>query len=89
MHLFYLPDITTEIQLLPPEESAHCIKVLRLKKGDTIYLTDGKGNRYKAEIVIDHPKKCIINIIETKKEVGKRVYELLAKTAKDKFNFAP
>ena len=40
MHLFYIPDITTDIQLLPPEESVHCIKVLRLKQGDIIYLTN-------------------------------------------------
>lgn len=76
MHLFYLPDITTEIQLLPPEESAHCIKVLRLKKGDKIHLTDGKGNLFKAEIVIDHPKKCIINIIESQEKVGKREFKI-------------
>lgn len=76
MHLFYLPDITADIQLLPPEESAHCIKVLRLKKGDPIYLTNGKGNLYKAEIVIDHPKKCIINIVETQHEVGKKDFKI-------------
>lgn len=76
MHLFYLPDITTEIQLLPAEESAHCVKVLRLKKGDTIYLTNGKGNLFKAEIVIDHPKKCIINIIESNENVGKREFKI-------------
>ncbi len=76
MHLFYIPDITTDIQLLPPEESAHCIKVLRLKQGDIIYLTNGKGYLHKAEIVIDHPKKCIINIVETQQEVGKRDFNI-------------
>ena len=64
------------MQLLPPEESVHCIKVLRLKKGDTVYLTDGNGGLFKTNIVIDHPKKCILQVIESKKEVGKKDFNI-------------
>ena len=74
MHLFYIPDISSDTQLLPPEESAHCIKVLRLKKGDTVYLTDGIGGLYQTEIIIEHPKKCILQVIKSKKEVGKNPF---------------
>ncbi len=76
MHLFYIPDISTEVILLPPEESAHCVKVLRLKTGDTIHLTNGKGGLFKTEIVIDHPKKCVLKIVESRENVGKRNYNL-------------
>jgi len=76
MHLFYIPDISSDMQLLPPEESAHCIKVLRLKKGDTIYLTDGKGGLHKTSIILDHPKKCVIKIIESQQAVGKRDFNI-------------
>ena len=45
MQLFYLPDAPSNTTL-SKEESYHCIKVLRYKKGDSIYFTDGKGNMY-------------------------------------------
>lgn len=76
MHLFYIPNISTDMQLLPPEESAHCIKVLRLKKGDTIYLTDGNGGLHKTSIILDHPKKCVIQIMESQQAVGKRDFKI-------------
>jgi len=49
MLLFYAPDIATNKQL-PDTEAHHCLKVLRMKQGDTLRLTDGKGNFYDAEI---------------------------------------
>ena len=42
MHLFYHPEASS--QCLSPEESFHATKVLRLTAGDSIELTDGKGN---------------------------------------------
>lgn len=47
---FYSPDIL-ESQWLDKEESGHCIRVLRKKPGDKIFVTDGKGTRYECEIV--------------------------------------
>ena len=35
---------------LPETEAHHCLKVLRMKQGDALRLTDGKGNFYDAEI---------------------------------------
>ena len=49
MWLFYTPDIQDEMQL-PEEEAGHCIRVLRMKEGDRIRLTDGKGAFYDAVI---------------------------------------
>ena len=43
MHLFYAPDIK-ETNELPKEEAQHCVKVLRLKEGDKITITDGVGS---------------------------------------------
>ncbi|MDD4636552.1 MAG: RsmE family RNA methyltransferase, partial [Bacteroidales bacterium] len=64
MHIFYTPDIVTEMQL-PDEEAQHCIRVLRMTEGDEILLTDGKGSFYKALIRTAHPKHCKIEIVET------------------------
>jgi 16S rRNA (uracil1498-N3)-methyltransferase len=64
MILFYVPDITDQPQL-PETEALHCLKVLRMQAGDIIYLTDGTGNFYKAELVGTHPKHCHLDILET------------------------
>jgi len=47
--LFYAPDIAMNLQL-PETEAYHCLKVLRMKQGDALRLTDGKGFFYQAEI---------------------------------------
>ncbi len=62
--IFYAPDILTD-QTLPLDESAHCIRVLRKKEGDTIYIADGKGHFFDAEIVEAHQKHCVVNITNT------------------------
>ncbi len=59
--MFYQPDI--ESLVLPEEESAHCVQVLRAQAGDHIMLTDGKGTIYEAEIINPHRKHCSFRII--------------------------
>lgn len=76
MHLFYTPDINNSLYTLNEEESKHCIKVLRLQKGDAIYLVDGKGGFYTTRIVDDHPKRCIVEVTDSRQEYGKRNYGL-------------
>jgi len=44
--------------LLSPEESRHCIKVLRHKAGDIIYVIDGIGNFYEVQIRTADPQAC-------------------------------
>lgn len=63
MHVFFQPDIDhNEIQL-SEEESKHCIRVLRMKAGDTVHLADGKGTEAIANIVDDNPKRCRLMIV--------------------------
>lgn len=76
MRLFYDPEISGDFHVLNEEESKHCTKVLRLGNGDEIYLTDGKGNMYKTEIMELHQKKTILKILETFPEYGKKSYSL-------------
>ncbi len=47
---------------LPEEEAAHCIRVLRMKEGDRIRLTDGKGCFYDAVISAVSGKRCMVHI---------------------------
>jgi len=67
MHLFYTPDIEHSNEL-PAEEAAHALRVLRLRPGDQITLTDGKGCFYIAEIAVADGKHCLFNILETQSQ---------------------
>lgn len=63
---FYSPDILTTLSL-PPEESQHCVRVLRHKEGDEICVIDGLGNRYACRITEAYPRSVMVEIIsETK-----------------------
>ena len=72
MHLFYGSDISGNYHSLNKEESNHAIRVLRLKQGGIIYLTDGKGGLYKAEIIESDHKTCTVKIIDVQKEYKKK-----------------
>ncbi len=62
-HFFYVPK-TTETDELPREEAIHAAKVLRLKPGDDIYLMDGVGNFYHAQMNLVTAKHCLYEIKE-------------------------
>ncbi|MDR0972355.1 MAG: 16S rRNA (uracil(1498)-N(3))-methyltransferase [Prevotellaceae bacterium] len=64
MHLFYTPDIHSEEAVLPEEEARHCVRVMRLKVGDEVMLTDGQGSFYDATLTIVSPKQCVASIRE-------------------------
>ncbi len=52
--------------ILTGADAKHISTVLRLKAGDWIMLTDGKGGRFKAKIVISTPKQVEAKIVEDK-----------------------
>lgn len=64
---FYAPDIETT-GLLPEEESGHCVRVLRMKTGDTLYATDGRGFRYNCIVTEASAKGVAVDII-SKEEI--------------------
>jgi 16S rRNA (uracil1498-N3)-methyltransferase len=78
MHLFYTPDIdaASSHYYLNEEESKHCIKVLRLVRGDNIGLIDGRGNFYTAAIADPHPKRTGLEIITVQSDFNKRNHYL-------------
>ena len=59
--IFYAPDIDSFPEL-PEDESHHCTRILRLKKGDAITIIDGKGFFYSAVIVDMHFKHCLVSV---------------------------
>lgn len=84
MQLFYAPDIRLEPYTLSEEESKHCIKVLRLGQGDTIHVTDGRGNLHTCQIVDANARHCTIQVVHTLEEFEKMPYELTMAVAPTK-----
>ncbi len=76
MQIFYTPNIQGTGHTLSEDESKHCIRVLRMEKGDALALVNGKGNLHIAEIVDPNPKRCEVAITSTKTDFGKRDYHL-------------
>jgi len=62
MQLFYQPGLANSEYYLSPDESKHCIKVLRKQLGDLIHVTDGKGLLANATITSASHKKCTFDI---------------------------
>lgn len=79
---FYAPEIAS-LPVLPPEESAHCCRVLRMKQGDAIRVTDGRGGLYDCLIADPNPKGCLLSIVsqeETRKHWPFRITVAVAPT---------
>jgi len=64
MQIFYAPDIATNLEL-PESEARHCTQVLRLKEGDSITITDGKGFFYEATLTVATRKRSKVKIDKT------------------------
>lgn len=76
MEIFFDSEINQPIHEINEKESVHIKNVLRLKKGDQIFLTDGKGNLYTAVIIEINGKRVVVEIINVEQEYGKRKYKL-------------
>jgi 16S rRNA (uracil1498-N3)-methyltransferase len=76
MHLFYTPDLQNDTYRLSEEESKHCVRVLRLTEGGTLFLTDGRGLFCEAVIISANPKACILQVANKQYNYGKKDYQL-------------
>jgi len=52
--------------VLHEDTSKHIVQVLRMKRGEELNLTDGKGNTITAEIADNHKKHCRVRIIDSR-----------------------
>lgn len=79
MQLYFIEPLSVVLPcqiLLGNEESFHCIKVLRMRAGDIIHLTDGEGNLFEGQIISPDVKKCPVMLTSVIKESGKRSFRL-------------
>ena len=64
MQLFYDPQFTPDSQniRLGDDEARHALKVLRLDAGDTLCVTDGRGNLYTCRIDSADRRRCELTL---------------------------
>ncbi|MBR1388572.1 MAG: 16S rRNA (uracil(1498)-N(3))-methyltransferase [Prevotella sp.] len=60
---FYVPDAAHQTEL-PADEAMHAMRVLRLKSGDEMFLMDGQGCYYRAQVTIAATHHCYYEILE-------------------------
>ncbi len=65
LQYFYEEAIQQPKHVLSEETSKHCIQVLRMKEGDQLQLTNGKGNLFTATIIDSNKKYCTVKIEST------------------------
>ena len=58
---FYVPQAASGDEL-SEEEAKHAVRVLRLRAGDELYLMDGQGTFYDAELTLVSAKRCFYRV---------------------------
>jgi 16S rRNA (uracil1498-N3)-methyltransferase len=76
MQIFYSAEVYDGRALFSREESVHCLRVLRMRPGDSITFTDGKGNLYEGVISGDDPKGMTVTVTSETGDPSLRTYRL-------------
>jgi 16S rRNA (uracil1498-N3)-methyltransferase len=64
MRYFFVADIAAPVIVLDEDTSKHITGVLRMKRGEELTLTDGRGTKATAVIEDDHRKRCTVRITD-------------------------
>lgn len=75
MELLVDPSFSSASGILCPEESLHCVKVMRHREGDAVVVTDGRGTRFDCVIRKADPRGCTLSV-EAMTEVAPPAYNL-------------
>jgi 16S rRNA (uracil1498-N3)-methyltransferase len=76
MNVFYAPAAEEGFAVLSGEESHHCVKVLRMRTGQELFLTNGKGDWFLGSLTQADPRACMVEIREKKTGYGQRPAKL-------------
>lgn len=68
MQIFYSSNINNGLAIISQQENQHLVKVLRKQVGDIVYLANGKGTIFEAEILQTKKKESLLKIKSTYKE---------------------
>ncbi len=80
MQLFYSPELSDTVTsyTFNREESRHIAKVLRKKEGDPLYITNGQGDLFTAELTLTSQSRCQATILKRQQHPPKEYYLHLA-----------
>ena len=76
MELFYSKTVSDGGRVLDAEESGHCVKVLRHRRGDTIHVVDGHGMLYDCTITDADPRAVTFEVVRQVENYGSHDYWL-------------
>ncbi|MBE0679583.1 MAG: 16S rRNA (uracil(1498)-N(3))-methyltransferase [Bacteroidales bacterium] len=76
MQIFYTVNVSEGKALFSREESIHCLRVLRMRRGESIRFTDGLGNLYEGVIEDDDPTAMTTTVMSVEQDQGRRGYRL-------------
>lgn len=76
MELFYSKTVSDGGRVLDAEESGHCVKVLRHRRGDTIHVVDGHGMLYDCTITNADPRAVTFEVVRQVENYGSHDYWL-------------
>ena len=76
MELFYSKTVSDGGRVLDAEESGHCVKVLRHRRGDTIHVVDGHGMLYDCTITDADPHAVAFEVNRWVENYGSHDYWL-------------
>ena len=76
MEVFYSPEIKNGVCVLPEEESAHCVRVLRHREGDEIFVIDGLGTLYTCRLTDASSKAAVAQVLREEPDWGAHPYFL-------------
>ena len=86
MHLFLSDNTTTPYVTLLPEDSRHCVRVLRMAVGDELWVTSGDGTMCRAIITTPDDKGCEVEVVERITNYQPRPFHLHVAVAPTKNN---
>lgn len=76
MQIYYAPDINGDTYVFDEKESKHIVRVLRMAKGTSVRLIDGRGNLYEGIISNPDLKQCTVEIKNVIYDFENRDYTL-------------
>ena len=76
MEVFYSRSFEGGLCTLDPEESGHCVRVLRHREGDEIFVIDGEGTLYTCVLTDASPKGAVARIVKEEPDWGAHPYWL-------------
>ena len=76
MEVFFSRSFEGGLCTLDPEESGHCVRVLRHREGDEIFVIDGEGTLYTCVLTDASPKAAVARVVKEERDWGAHPYRL-------------